>query len=556
MDFHEVLQIAAKQQAEKDKKAKATKEGPTNVRRVQQRQSQEEKMRDEEAKRKKLELINKRVEANLKNNPAPKASETKTKANPPSFAQVMALAEKKTSVAISSTTQHETKKDERPLTQEEKDRKARRETKEYQDWLINGRPNCMKKTANCPSFAVQNPVSKGPRHEAELVREKSSDPPFSKVPKDKNYGEDHQRYQRFKSPSRHPKGSSRDTSYSQREEKASKSKSRLDSDRHFSSKTPKPESRHSNPEHESRNKSKSVHESRHNSKPEYESRNKRKSEHESRHKSKEEHESRNKTKSGHESRHKSKKEHNKSRHQSKSENESQHKRKEEYESRNKRKSEHESRYKSKEEPGSRSKSKSEHESWHKNKPEPKLRHKSKEEHDSWHKSNPEPRAHISSRDKHQDRMARNMPAVDGHVSTWDRIYTQNQERRPQNKKAPVSTWDRIHAQNQERNGRPSKKPRMEHGYIDEYDDEYDSEMDNFIDDADDDPDNISKHIRDIFGYDRRKFKYERDEDLRGMDSSYSQICQEEARSARLGRQEDLEDIRQEELELKRKRKRT
>lgn len=40
-------------------------------------------------------------------------------------------------------------------------------------------------------------------------------------------------------------------------------------------------------------------------------------------------------------------------------------------------------------------------------------------------------------------------------------------------------------------------------YEDE-EDEYDPEMDDFIDDGDEEQDNISKHIREIFGYDKNK----------------------------------------------------
>lgn len=38
----------------------------------------------------------------------------------------------------------------------------------------------------------------------------------------------------------------------------------------------------------------------------------------------------------------------------------------------------------------------------------------------------------------------------------------------------------------------------------EDEDEYDSEMDDFIDDEGEEQDAISKHIREIFGYDRTK----------------------------------------------------
>lgn len=38
----------------------------------------------------------------------------------------------------------------------------------------------------------------------------------------------------------------------------------------------------------------------------------------------------------------------------------------------------------------------------------------------------------------------------------------------------------------------------------EEEEEYDSEMDDFIDDEGEDQDEVSKHIREIFGYDRSK----------------------------------------------------
>lgn len=41
-------------------------------------------------------------------------------------------------------------------------------------------------------------------------------------------------------------------------------------------------------------------------------------------------------------------------------------------------------------------------------------------------------------------------------------------------------------------------------YEDEEDEEYDSEMEDFIDDEGEDQDTVSKHIKEIFGYDRTK----------------------------------------------------
>jgi len=84
--------------------------------------------------------------------------------------------------------------------------------------------------------------------------------------------------------------------------------------------------------------------------------------------------------------------------------------------------------------------------------------------------------------------------------------------------------------------------------------EYDSEMDDFIDDADSRVD-ISAEIRNIFGYDKRRYKDEDFDDRSMENNKFSSIMMEEARSARIGRMEDLEDMRREEEELKRKRNR-
>jgi len=82
--------------------------------------------------------------------------------------------------------------------------------------------------------------------------------------------------------------------------------------------------------------------------------------------------------------------------------------------------------------------------------------------------------------------------------------------------------------------------------------EYDSEMDDFIDDSDAKID-ISSEIRSIFGYDKRKYRYEDEFDDRSMENNqFSSIMREEARSARIGRMEDLEEERREEEDRKRK----
>ncbi|XP_052587066.1 protein SPT2 homolog [Peromyscus californicus insignis] len=85
-----------------------------------------------------------------------------------------------------------------------------------------------------------------------------------------------------------------------------------------------------------------------------------------------------------------------------------------------------------------------------------------------------------------------------------------------------------------------KRPRE---YEEDDDDEYDLEMDDFIEDGGESQEEISKHIREIFGYDRTKYKDESDYALRYMESSWEEQQKEEAKSLRLGMQEDLEEVR-------------
>lgn len=86
----------------------------------------------------------------------------------------------------------------------------------------------------------------------------------------------------------------------------------------------------------------------------------------------------------------------------------------------------------------------------------------------------------------------------------------------------------------------------------EEDEEYDSEMEDFIEDEGEPQEEISKHIREIFGYDRKKYTDESDYALRYMESSWKEQQKEEAKSLRLGMQEDLEEMRREEEEMKRR----
>lgn len=96
-------------------------------------------------------------------------------------------------------------------------------------------------------------------------------------------------------------------------------------------------------------------------------------------------------------------------------------------------------------------------------------------------------------------------------------------------------------------------PPITSAYKRKYDDEdeYDSEMDDFIDDEEEDQDEISKHIKEIFGYDRKRYKDESDYALKFMESSWKDMQKEEAQSLRLAVQEDLEEERKEEEEQKR-----
>lgn len=80
--------------------------------------------------------------------------------------------------------------------------------------------------------------------------------------------------------------------------------------------------------------------------------------------------------------------------------------------------------------------------------------------------------------------------------------------------------------------------------------EYDSEMDDFIDD--DEPElDYSRHIRDIFGYDKSRYRDE-DYDSDNMESNFAQQQREEFISKKIGIMEDLEDMRLEEEEKKQK----
>ncbi|CAK9813555.1 Protein SPT2 homolog [Anthophora plagiata] len=84
-------------------------------------------------------------------------------------------------------------------------------------------------------------------------------------------------------------------------------------------------------------------------------------------------------------------------------------------------------------------------------------------------------------------------------------------------------------------------------------DEYDSELDDFIDDeVGEEAEDYSKYISEIFGYDKNKYKYVDNEDDVAMESSFAQQLKEEYVSTKIGIMEDLEDMRMEALEKRKK----
>ncbi|EZA56212.1 SPT2-like protein [Ooceraea biroi] len=88
---------------------------------------------------------------------------------------------------------------------------------------------------------------------------------------------------------------------------------------------------------------------------------------------------------------------------------------------------------------------------------------------------------------------------------------------------------------------------------DDNDDEYDSDLDDFIDDGtEEDHEDYSKHISEIFGYDKNKYQHMDDEDDTAMESNFAQQLKEEYVSTKIGIMEDLEDMRMEAIEKKRK----
>ncbi|KAK1117623.1 hypothetical protein K0M31_015796 [Melipona bicolor] len=89
--------------------------------------------------------------------------------------------------------------------------------------------------------------------------------------------------------------------------------------------------------------------------------------------------------------------------------------------------------------------------------------------------------------------------------------------------------------------------------ITDEDEDYDSELEDFIDDeVEDENEDYSKYISEIFGYDKNKYKHVDNDDDTAMESSFAQQLKEEYVSTKIGMMEDLEDMRMEALEKKRK----
>lgn len=112
----------------------------------------------------------------------------------------------------------------------------------------------------------------------------------------------------------------------------------------------------------------------------------------------------------------------------------------------------------------------------------------------------------------------------------------------------------------QRNGLKRKMPppssamkRRIIGDDDEDESEYDSELDDFIDD-DDVEEDYSRHIKEIFGYDKSRYRDDYD-DVDNMESTFAQQQREEFISKKIGMMEDLEDMKQEAEEKARKMKR-
>ncbi|XP_043266959.1 protein SPT2 homolog [Venturia canescens] len=98
----------------------------------------------------------------------------------------------------------------------------------------------------------------------------------------------------------------------------------------------------------------------------------------------------------------------------------------------------------------------------------------------------------------------------------------------------------------------AKRPVNRRRIYDDDEDEYDSELDDFIDDGpEEESEDYSKYISEIFGYDKSKYR-NMDDDDGNMESTFAQQLKEEFVSTKIGIMEDLEDMRMEAMENKRK----
>ena len=128
-------------------------------------------------------------------------------------------------------------------------------------------------------------------------------------------------------------------------------------------------------------------------------------------------------------------------------------------------------------------------------------------------------------------------------------------KRKSSEKPKVMTIER-HTISQRDYGMPMKyrgpkedfQRKRRHGPYDDDEDEYDEEMDEFIDDTEEAPETVSSYIKEIFGYDRNRFR-DRCEDTSNMESSYGDIQKEEAKSLRIAKLEDEVEKLKESYEL-------
>lgn len=59
-------------------------------------------------------------------------------------------------------------------------------------------------------------------------------------------------------------------------------------------------------------------------------------------------------------------------------------------------------------------------------------------------------------------------------------------------------------------------------------------MDDFIDDGPEEEEDYSKYINEIFGYDKRRYRFD-DDDVDNMETSFSQQMKEEVISTKIGK---------------------